>query len=142
MKLSKQTDFAFRTLLYLGQQPQGKLVNIQQVCDFYDISSNHIAKVVMRLVHLGYVDAVRGKGGGIRLGCRAEDVSLVNVVREFETTLQPINCAEQPCRIIQGCKLKGLLAKAVSAFLATLEPYSLADLLYNETTRINFIGEA
>ncbi|WP_372862625.1 Rrf2 family transcriptional regulator [Spongiibacter sp.] len=132
MKLTKQTDYAFRTLLFLAKQPPGQLVNIQHVCDFFDISANHISKVVMRLVRRGDVEAIRGKGGGIRLARLPEEISLLDIVKEFETTLQPINCAEQPCRIIDNCKLKKLLGDAMQAFLLSLAPYSLADVTGDE----------
>ena len=138
MKLSKQTDYAFRTLIFLAHLPAEEQSTIQHICDYYGISSNHISKVVMHLVRLGYVEATRGKGGGIRLSKPAEEIALVNVVSHFETTLKPINCNEQPCRIISSCKLKGLLEKAVEAFLAVLAAYTLADLLDNETRAILF----
>jgi len=138
MKLSKQTDYAFRTLIFLAHLPAKEQSTIQHICDYYGISSNHISKVVMHLVRLGYVEATRGKGGGIRLSKPAEEIALVDVVSHFETTLKPINCNEQPCRIISSCKLKGLLEKAVEAFLAVLAAYTLADLLDNETRAILF----
>lgn len=131
MKLTKHTDFAFRTLLFLAEQPREQFSSIQQVCDFYDISANHISKVVMHLVRLGYVEAVRGKGGGIRLGREPDQIRLLEVVTEFETTLRPTNCGEQPCRIIRSCKLKDVLGNAMQAFLDSLAPYSLADILNN-----------
>ena len=92
----------------------------------------------MQLVRLGYVDATRGKGGGIRLRIPAEEISLVEVVTHFETTLKPINCKEQPCRIIRSCKLKGLLDNAVAAFLGALATYKLADILDSDTQAILF----
>ncbi|MEX1664532.1 Rrf2 family transcriptional regulator [Zhongshania arctica] len=139
MKLSSKTDFAFRSLIYLGHCPANELSTIQDICDFYSISSNHISKVVMELVRLGYVEAIRGKGGGIRLGKPAEEIALIDIVRHFESTLNPINCNEQPCRIIKGCKLKGLLANAMQAFLTALTGYTLADLLDDETQAILFL---
>ena len=93
----------------------------------------------MELVRLGYVEAIRGKGGGIRLGKPAEEIALIDIVRHFESTLNPINCNEQPCRIIKGCKLKGLLANAMQAFLTALTGYTLADLLDDETQAILFL---
>ncbi|MAY38085.1 MULTISPECIES: Rrf2 family transcriptional regulator [Spongiibacter] len=132
MKLSKQTDYAFRTLIFLAEQPAGERVSIQQICDFFEVSPNHVSKVVMRLVRRGDVEALRGKGGGIRLAKPASDISLLEIVKEFETTLRPINCAEQPCRILNGCRLKGLLDGAVRAYLESLAPYSLADIAGGE----------
>ncbi len=129
MQLTKQTDFAFRTLIYLAELPEDKLSHVKDVCDFYDISPNHISKVVVKLVKLGYVEAHRGKGGGIKLGMAPENISLAQVVEEFETTLNPVNCMTPRCRIVKQCRLKGLLNDAMKAFLDTLKDYSLADLL-------------
>lgn len=129
MQLTKQTDFAFRTLIYLGELPEGELSHVKDVCDFYDISANHISKVVVKLVKLGYVKAQRGKGGGIKLGMPPENISLAKVVEEFETTLKPVNCMKPRCRIVNQCKLKGMLHDAMKAFLDTLKGRSLADLI-------------
>ena len=87
----------------------------------------------MHLVRLGYVEAIRGKGGGIRMKMPAEKIALVDVVTHFETTLKPVDCKEQPCRIIRSCQLKGLLDKAMEAFIDTLAAYTLADIVDNET---------
>ncbi|CAA0079289.1 HTH-type transcriptional repressor NsrR [Zhongshania aliphaticivorans] len=141
MKLSKQTDYAFRTLIFLGHLPEGQLSTIQHICTYYNISSNHVSKVVMHLVRLGYIEAIRGKGGGIRLCMPAKKISLVDVLKQFETTLKPIDCKEQPCRIIRSCKLKGVLEDALQAFIDTLKPYTLADILDEETRAILLVDK-
>ena len=104
MQLTKQTDFAFRILMYLARLAPGEKAQIQQVCDFYDISPNHIAKVVKKLARQGYVTASRGKGGGIALGRPPETINLADVVRAFETTLQPVECDSPACRITANCQ--------------------------------------
>ena len=131
MQLTKQTDFAFRTLLVLAALPEGKLSSIPEICQFYDISNNHLAKVVQRLVKCGYIKAIRGKGGGICLAKPAQEINLADVVRDFETQLSVVNCAQPRCRIIHDCQLQGLLADAMKAFINTLEAYTLADVLMN-----------
>ena len=136
MQLTKQTDFAFRTLLFLGQQDSNDLVRVQDVCDYYNISANHISKVVMKLVKLGYVEAVRGKGGGIRLGKPAIEINLADVVEAFETSMKPVNCTRPRCRIVTNCKLKGLLSAAMQAFMEALKSYTLQDLLKNPHTNL------
>lgn len=129
MQLTKQTDFAFRTLIYLAELPESELGHVKDVCDFYGISANHISKVVVKLVKLGYVEAQRGKGGGIKLGMDPKKISLARVVEDFETTLNPVNCIKPRCRIVNQCKLKGVLNDAMKVFLDTLREHSLADLL-------------
>ena len=66
MRLSLQTDYALRTLMYLASVP-GR-ATIQQVADLFRISVDHVAKVVQHLNRLGYIRSVRGVGGGIELG--------------------------------------------------------------------------
>lgn len=129
MQLTKQTDFAFRTLLALASLDEGELSSIAQLCEYYDISQNHLAKVVQRLAKLGYITTLRGKGGGICLAKEPAEINLAQVVRDFETQLQPVNCSEPVCKIINHCSLHGLLNDAMSAFMQTLEAYSLADVL-------------
>ena len=140
MKLSKHTDYAFRSLIFLAGQNPGQRVTIHDICDFYTISPNHVSKVIMRLVRRGDVESVRGKGGGLSLAKPPEEIALLDIVREFETTLQPINCAEQPCRIINNCALQGLLGNAVEAFLKSLAPYTLADITSGEVQVLRLQG--
>ncbi|HEY9035337.1 MAG TPA: Rrf2 family transcriptional regulator [Pseudomonadales bacterium] len=132
MQLTKQTDFAFRTLLYLAHQPADQLVHIQQLCDYYQISPNHLSKIVVKLGHLGYIHTVRGKGGGIALNKAALKAPLADIVRAFETTLDPVNCEASPCRLLPNCRLKHVLNDAMHAFMGVLGQYTLQDLLDND----------
>ncbi len=139
MQLTKQTDYALRSLIYLAGSPRGDYVNIKDICDFYDLSPNHISKLVVKLVRLGYVESIRGKGGGIRLRMDPAEIELVNVVKEFETTLQVVNCTEPRCAVYSPCKLRGLLSKATLAFINTLNGYTLADIVNDELNPIQIV---
>lgn len=129
MQLTKQTDYAFRLLMYLGRLPKDELAQIQQICAFYDISANHIAKVVVKLAKLGYITAYRGKGGGLMLAREPAQIRLDDIVNAFETSMQPVSCDKPLCRINADCQLKGILWDAMQQFLQTLAQYTLADIL-------------
>lgn len=135
MQLTKQTDFAFRVLLYVGQLPEEELATIREICDFYDISQNHVAKVVVKLTRLGYLQSIRGKKGGIRLAQPADQINLASVVEHFESTMQPVNCMAPRCTIVASCRLKGVLHEAMTAFTQTLAAKTLADLLDESPVR-------
>ncbi len=128
MQLTKQTDYAFRTLIFLAQLEPGERTQIQAICGFYSISPNHVSKVVNSLAQKGYVETLRGKGGGLRLAKVPEDINLGDVVREIEPSLNVVNCTEPVCAISPYCKLQSVLANAVEVFIAELSKYSLADL--------------
>lgn len=135
MQLTKHTDFAFRTLIYLAAM-QEELTTIETITKKFAISRSHGMKVVNKLVHAGWVKAVRGKNGGIKLGCEAQDISLTAVIKLMETTLEPVNCTNPPCLISSACKLRGVLWQAQQQYLNYLNPLSLADLIDEETSSL------
>ncbi|WP_257558452.1 Rrf2 family transcriptional regulator [Sphingobium sp. CFD-2] len=125
MKLTLFTDYAMRALLYLAGRP-GRLSSIAEVAQAYDISQNHLMKVVNDLARAGYIESVRGRGGGIRLGRNAADINLGELVRHTEGGFDLVDCGN--CIAAPACKLTGVLKEALGAFLAVLDRYSLADL--------------
>ncbi len=131
MQLTKHTDYAFRVLIYLASLPGTDLVKIQDVADLFDISRNHMMKIVNKLARAGFIQSVRGNQGGIRLGAVAESINLRQVIELMETTLAPVNCYEPLCKLEQNCRLKGILFQAQADYLSSVEKYSLADIMLN-----------
>jgi len=140
MQLTRQTDFAFRTLIYLAAAPTESLVQIREICEVFDISSNHLSKVVNKLARLGYIDSQRGRGGGVKLGMAPEKINVGAVVREMESTLEPIDCEGLECVLLPRCRLKGVLAEGAAAFIAVLDAYTLADLVEGELKVLRGLG--
>ena len=130
MKLTRFTDYSLRVLIYLGLRDEGR-VTIKEISDAYDISRNHLMKVVSLLTRMGYVDARRGPGGGIALARPARDIVIAEVVRDMEDDLNLVECfcAEGQCVIKPVCELKSALNQALAAYLKTLERYTLQDLI-------------
>src|SRR4051794_17003090 len=82
MRLSLQTDYALRTLLYLATR-SGR-TTVADVAGFYGISAHHVGKVVHGLGRLGYVRNHRGPGGGITLARQPGEITVGRVVLDFE----------------------------------------------------------
>lgn len=131
MRLTLHTDYALRVLMYAGVRADA-LSTIPEIVERFDISKGHVMKVVHRLGQLGYIDTIRGKRGGIRLGRKAEQINVGAVVRDMERELGVLGClqgSEGYCRIEGCCVLRRALRDATNAFLATLDRYTLADLM-------------
>lgn len=126
MKLTLFTDYAIRVLLYLGARPE-RLCSIGEVAQGYRISQNHLMKVVNQLARQGYVESVRGRAGGIRLGRAPEAINLGAVVRDSEEGFDLADCSA--CVVASACGVTGVLNEATAAFLAVLDRYTLADML-------------
>ena len=121
--------------MYLAVKGDG-LATIGEVADAYGVAKNHLTKVAHQLGLAGYVDTVRGKGGGLRLAKPAERIGLGEVVRRTEPDMALVPCFEPicaPCPIVPACGLRGALHEARAAFLAVLDRYTLADLTGRRT---------
>lgn len=130
MRLTTFSDYSFRVLIYLGAAPQG-LATIGDISAAYGISSNHLMKVVHRLAQLGYIETVRGKGGGMRLARPPGAINVGEVLRATEDGFDLVECMDGggDCRITRACVLRHALGEARDAFLSVLDGYTLADLL-------------
>lgn len=126
MKLTKQTDFALRTLLYLAKQKTNNRIFVQEIADAYDMPVNHLTKVVNKLSRLSYINTYRGRNGGIELGRTKEEILIKDVIIDFEPSLTPADC--ENCLLRGGCGLEAHLAIASDAFIDSLGNKSLADI--------------
>jgi Rrf2 family transcriptional regulator, nitric oxide-sensitive transcriptional repressor len=89
-------------------------------------------KVAHELGVAGYVETVRGRGGGLRLAKPVKSIGLGDVVRYTEPDMAIVSCFEPinaPCAIHPGCVLKRALKKATDAFIEVLDGYTLEDLV-------------
>jgi Rrf2 family nitric oxide-sensitive transcriptional repressor len=126
MRLTRYTDYAMRVLLHLAARDDG-LASIGEIAALYDISQNHLMKVVQDLGKAGFVRTVRGRGGGIALARPADQIIIGQVVRQTEEGFQLVDCTN--CVIAPACTLPRVLNEATAAFIAVLDKYSLEDLL-------------
>lgn len=131
MRLTVQTDYALRLLMHLAVQDP-ELTSISASADRYKISKNHLMKVAHNLKNFGYVEPVRGRSGGLRLAVKAENINIGEVIRRMEASSALVACFPQGgggCTISPACRLKSILADALEAFFASLDGYTLSDLV-------------
>jgi Rrf2 family nitric oxide-sensitive transcriptional repressor len=142
MRLTSHTDYALRTLIYLGVSGD-RLTPVGDVAAAYGISRNHLLKVANHLTAGGYVESVRGNGGGIRLARAPADINIGQVVRTTEADMNLVECFcpdGRGCRIETGCLLRSVLRTALRAFLGVLDEYSLSDLLGSKPLLEELLG--
>lgn len=135
MRLTLYTDYSLRTLLFLGAKEPEELSTIKEISDAYGISKNHLMKVTHELGKMGYIETIRGRGGGIRLAKRPEDIGIGEVVRQTEEDFYLVDCFNPEsvgCVISPVCNLKGALNKALHAYISVLDEYKLSDFLHEK----------
>ncbi len=141
MRLTLRTDYALRTLMYVGAN-EGRLTTIAEIAATFAASKPHLMKVVNQLARLGYLESARGKGGGIRLGRPPGEIGVGAVIRDTEEELAVMECLADPefCRLDPCCVLKQALGAATLAFLTVLDRYTLADLLAPKAALARHLG--
>lgn len=145
MQLTRFTDYSLRTLIFLGLN-QDRLVTIAEVSRVYGLSENHLMKIVHKLGQHGYIETVRGKGGGMRIVRRLDTIHVGAVVRDCEETMELAECFDpknRDCPILPACALQSALIAARDSFLRTLDTYTLADLVANKRpveVPVGFVG--
>ena len=131
MRLTRHTDNALRALIYLAIHDD-EPARITDIARRMGMSEDHVAKVVARLADLGYVATTRGRTGGVRLARAAKAITVGAVVRDTEDNMALVECfdpATNQCPIAPACALAPALDAALTAVLAVLDGYTVADLV-------------
>jgi len=129
MRLTSFSDYALRVLMFT-HAAGGRLVTIEEMAEAYEISRAHLRKVVNTLTRSGYLTAVRGRSGGIKLAMPPEGIVLGAVVRATEPDFALVDCfsVDDQCVITKCCKLQGVLDEALQAFFEVLDRQTLASI--------------
>ena len=143
MRLDKQTDYSLRVLMFLATN-RDRLSTIAEIARRFEISQAHVMKVVYLLGKAGLIETARGRSGGIRLAGDGCSIRVGDVVRRMESELAPVECLRSSggrCLITPCCRLKGVLSKAMAAFLAVLDEYTIVDLVEDNDALARLLGE-
>lgn len=130
MHITRYTDYSLRVLIYLAVN-NNQLTTINEIAKSYNISKNHLMKIVQQLNVKGHLLAIRGKNGGIKLNRLPSEINIGSLVREIEDKNNLVECfgENNQCTITPSCQLKGIFAEAQESFFKTLDNYTLDDLL-------------
>ena len=130
MRLTTMSDYAMRLLMYVAQHPE-RLCTISEVAQAYGISEAHLMKITHRLALAGWLETVRGKGGGMRLATAPREIKLGAVVRSIESDFALVEClaSDTACQLNGTCQLTDIINGALQSFMHYLDRYTLADLL-------------
>ena len=140
MKLTTFTDYSLRVLIYVAAAPEGR-ATIAEIAQSFDISENHLVKVVHLLGREGILLNTRGRGGGLALARPAKEINVGAIVRLAEGGDYPAECfrEESNCSIAPVCRLAGVLDEALKAFYRVLDAHTLADLVSNRERLVSIL---
>ena len=83
MKLQQSTLLGLYAVLELAKA-EGDQLSAAAIADKFNVSINHLAKVLRTLVKAGLLQAARGAGGGYRFSGNTKRTTLMDVIELFE----------------------------------------------------------
>jgi Rrf2 family nitric oxide-sensitive transcriptional repressor len=138
VQLSLHGEYSLRVLLYLGTQKLGaekrRVIPTKDISTAFDISKNHLVRVMQTLCDAGYVELIPGRSGGVALAMEPDSIGLGEVVRRCEPGFRMAECFQREgnrCVVTSVCGLKPVLQEALDSFLAALDRYTLGDMIRN-----------
>ena len=129
MRLTRFSDIGLRVLMYLERAGErSHPVTVAEIGAQFDIPTNHLVKVVGKLAKLGWIQATRGRNGGLRLAADPATLTVGQVLRKLEgEDDELIDCEGSLCALRMDCRLREMLRVGMRAFYTAMDAYTLAD---------------
>ena len=142
MMISTRGRYALRVLVDLAEQDSNCYITLKEIAERQEISEKYLESIVKSLVKAGFLDGLRGKGGGYRLGRSAEEINVYDVLQIMEGTLAPVACLEEGSRhcsreaVCRTLPLWKGLGEVVSRYLSGC---TVQDLVRNNSEGFDYI---
>ena len=131
MRLTKQTNYAVRILMYCAANNE-ELSRVSEIALAYNLSEAFLFKILKPITDNGFISSVRGRNGGIKLAMPAEEISLLDIVRVTEDNFAMADCFDKGptnCPLVDACTLNTVWSEALNAFFDVLEKHTISDLV-------------
>lgn len=133
MKLSTKGRYGLRALIDLGLYSENETVSIASIAARQNISESYLEQLIAKLRKAGLVTSVRGAGGGYKLAKPAAEISVGDILRALEGSLDPVECPglkeESSCGGSQFCVTKYVWQRINDSINQTVDEIKLEQLI-------------
>ena len=135
MMISTRGRYALRVMIDLAEQQTSRFIPLKEVAERQEISEKYLESIVKNLVQNGYLEGLRGKGGGYRLVKPPEEYTVGAILRLMEGSLAPVSCLEQrayPCTREPHCRTLPMWKQLYELVNNFFDGITIADLIAPE----------
>ena len=140
MKLSTKGRYGLRAMIDLARYSEKEPVSIGSVAARQEISERYLEQLVALLKKAGLVKSIRGASGGYVLAKKPSEISVGDILRALEGSLEPVKCAAFDTTTGEGCVTKYVWQKINDSINDTVNQIMLDELI-QESKSINPDGE-
>lgn len=138
MKISTKGRYGLRALIDLARYSEIEPVSISSIATRQAISEGYLEQLMSLLKKAGLIKSIRGAGGGYVLAKDMSEISVGDVLRALEGSLQPVDCGafsqEEPCEAAGGCVTKYVWQRINESINQTVNEISLKQLVEESKT--------
>jgi Rrf2 family protein len=136
--ITRATEYAIRTIIYLAQQPKSEIVLKKDICRTQNVTPAFLTKILQPLIKAGIVSSQRGVGGGFLLARDPGEINLLDILQAEEGELKLNHCLvdETVCHRDKHCSAHEVWHEAQDEMVKVLQKYSVAELVLREKEKL------
>lgn len=128
LKISEAASIALHAMIMLAEN-RNKLVSVKEIAFKLDVSANHLSKVMQRLNKAGFIESIKGFGGGFRLSKEPEDVTFLEIYEAFDGKLNASSCLLSRKECMHSCIFGDMLSSINKQVKDKFENTKLSDFI-------------
>ena len=135
MMISTKGRYALRVMIELASRPECELISLKELAQSQELSEKYLESIVKNLVKEGYLNGMRGKGGGYRMARPLEECTVGGILRAAEGSVAPVACVEtgaKPCPRREHCAALPVWAELNRRIDEYLDSVTLEQLVTQE----------
>ena len=131
MKLSTKGRYGLRALIDLALYSENETVSIQSIARRQNISDSYLEQLMRKLRSAGLIVSVRGAQGGYKQARPANEISVGDVLRALEGSLEAVTCGgeDNSCQGADLCVTKFVGERINSSIRDTVDSIKLSQLV-------------
>lgn len=133
MKITTKGRYGLRALIDLAKYSEIEPVSINSIATRQGISERYLEQLMTLLKKAGIIKSIRGAGGGYVLAREMSDISVGDILRALEGSLESVECAafsqDDSCEAAGGCVTKYVWQKINESINRTVNEISLKQLV-------------
>ena len=140
LKITTKGRYGLRALIDLARYSEIEPVSISSIATRQEISERYLEQLMTLLKKAGIIRSIRGAGGGYVLAKEIDEISVGDVLRALEGSLESVECsgfnAEDSCEASGGCVTKYVWQRINESINRTVDEFSLKQLV-EESKNVN-----
>jgi Rrf2 family protein len=130
MRISTKGRYSLEALLYMALLPEGDFSSTRAIAEDTGISDGYLEQLFIPLRKAGIIQGIRGPQGGYLPGKSPEEITVGDVLRAVEGSLEPVDCVRsRVCPIEDQCRSHHTWRELYQEIAACVDAISLTDLV-------------